>query len=402
MLNFVSMITEGTTLSGRNGNYQVERKIAEGGMGYVYEGRTNSSDVVIKIPKLEGKDSSKDKMHLEKLEVETKILRKLAPDGNKHIVRYIDDGLHEDLPFLVIEKLEQKTMNEVCKGKPLDQEHSIHYTKILLETLSYLHSKNILHRDVNPKNLIIDQERDIVLIDFGAAKDGYNQISESETVTLIGTSKYSAPEQFFENEVQSAASDVYSAGAVMLFMLMGEDPHMDHRHGGLAVTKEMVMDKGIDKRLADIILRAMNFDPAKRFQTPRSMLKAINGEPDASAKPPFIALADSEYELRDSLSIGRVHTCDEKCLAKGYKPPDVSIDDPNMYVSKHHLQIYKDGNDFFLEDLGSLNYTAIFREGWRIIDKNAKVMLRDKDSVALAYDADKDLPYITFRFIGWS
>jgi serine/threonine protein kinase len=393
-------IANGTVLSGRYGSYKVKRKITEGGMGFVYEGRTDSSEVVIKIPKVDGKDHSKDKVHLEKLEVETRVLRKLAAEGNKHIVRYIDDGVHESLPFLVVEKLEHTNMKEKCKGRPLDQDLATHYTKILLETLSYLHSKNILHRDINPKNLIADKERDLVLIDFGAVKDGFDQISQSDAITLIGTPSYSAPEQFFENELQTPASDVFSAGATMFFMLTGEDPHMDYREGRLA-TKPKEINQKIDERLSEIILRAMNFDAAKRFQTSKTMLKAINGESDAFAKPPFIALEDSEYEIHDSLSIGRMHTCDEACIAKGYKPLDISINDPNRYVSKHHIQIYKDGNDFFVKDLGSLNQTAIFRERWQIVDKDSKAVLHDKDNVALAYDTNKDLPYITFRFIRW-
>lgn len=393
-------IVEGTILSGKHGNYKVKRKITEGGMGFVYEGRTDSTEVVIKVPRVDGKDRSKDNMHVEKLKIETGILRDLAKEENKHIVHYIDDGFHENLPFLVLEKLGHKHMKDLCKGKPLDQELAIHYTKILLETLSYLHSRNILHRDINPKNLIVDQERDIMLIDFGAAKDGFNQISQSDAMTLIGTPSYSAPEQFFESELQTLASDLYSVGAVMFFMLTGEDPHMDYRKGRLAAMPKEI-NQNIDERISEIMLRAMNFDPAKRFQTSKSMLKAINGEADAFAKPPLIALMDSEYEIRDSLSIGRMHACDETCVAKGYKPLDVSVNDPKKYISKHHMKIYKDGNDFFVEDLGSLNYIAVFRERWQTLDKGAKAVLHDKDSIALAFDVNKDLPYITMRFIRW-
>jgi serine/threonine protein kinase len=393
-------IVDGTVLTGAYGSYKVKRKIAEGGMGYVYEGLTGSEEVIIKIPRVEGKELEKDKMHLEKLQTEVRILRNLAAEKNEHIVHYIDDGMHENLPFLVLEKLKQKNMKQVCKDNPLDQDQAIRYSRVLLETLSYLHSKNILHRDINPKNLIIDQDRDIVLIDFGAAKDGFNQISQSDAMTLIGTPSYSAPEQFFENGLQTPASDVYSTGAVMFFMLTGEDPNMDYRRGRLTTMPKEINQK-IDERISQIILRAMNFDAAKRFQASRSMLKAINGESNAFAKPPLIALADSEYEIRDSLTIGRAHTCDEVCVTKGYKPLNVSINDPNMHVSKHHARIYKDGDDFFVEDLCSLNYTAIFRERWQVLEKGSKTILQDKDNVALAYDINKDVPYITLRFIRW-
>jgi serine/threonine protein kinase len=394
------MIAEGKVLSGKYGSYRVKRKVADGGMGFVYEASMDSTEVIIKIPRVEGRDRSRDQIHLEKLTMETRILKNLAAEGNKHIVRYIDDGLHENLPFLVLEKLGQKNMKDMCKENPLEQDLAIHYGKILLETLSYLHSKNILHRDINPKNIILDQDRDIVLIDFGASKDGFNQISQSDAMTLIGTPNYSAPEQFFENSVQTPASDIYSAGAVIFFMLTGVDPSMDYRKGRLATVPRVVNQK-ISERISDIIIRAMNFDAAKRFQTSRSMLKAIDDEPGAFVKPPLIALGDSEYQIGDSLTVGRTHACDETCLSKGYQPLDVSINDPNMFVSKHHVRIYRDGEEFFVQDLGSLNYTAIFRERWQVLEKGSKMMLYDKDNVALAYDLSKDLPYITFRFVRW-
>jgi len=118
---------------------------------------------------------------------------------------------------------------------------------------------------------------------------------------------------------------------------------------------------------------------------------------------PHIILGGKKYELKAAIEIGRDHPyCDEKCRAGGFSsPPDIGLNDPGIYVSRHHVKVYPDRlNNVWIEDLGSTNGTAISRDGgrtFRLIPKFAKWPLQDGDVIAIVYRHGRG-PYITFTF----
>src|SRR5881409_1371219 len=210
------------TLKGRKGRYEVVSKLTEGGMSTIYVGKSKRGQAVI-VKEASGVDLAQSE---ERLRIEAEILRTLSSPGHPRVVRYLDEGANLGPFCLVEEQLEGETLAERYKDKPADAATATRHIIQLLEALSYLHARNVIHRDVKPKNIILDSHREVVLIDFGAAQKEFHQFTGGGG-TIIYTPGWGAPEQ---NEGEATpASDLYSAGAVLFFLLTAKDPQASIR-----------------------------------------------------------------------------------------------------------------------------------------------------------------------------
>src|SRR5881628_1727578 len=204
------------TLKGRKGRYEIVGKLGQGGMAAVYVGKSNRGKEIV-VKEASGPDLTQAE---ERLHIEADILRTISSPGHPRIVRYVDEGTNLGPFCLVEEKLEGETLAELYKDKPADAATATRHILQLLEALSYLHARNVIHRDVKPKNIILDARREVVLLDFGAAKKEFHQFTGSGTV--IYTPGWGAPEQNLGEA--TPASDLYSVGAVLFFLLTAKDP----------------------------------------------------------------------------------------------------------------------------------------------------------------------------------
>ncbi len=389
------------TLKGRRGRYQVVTKMTEGGMSTIYVGKSNRGQAVI-VKEASGADLAQSE---ERLRIEAEILRTLSRPGHPRVVRYLDEGSNLGPFCLVEEQLEGETLAERYRGAPADAATATRYILQLLEALSYLHARNVIHRDVKPKNIILDAHREVVLIDFGAAKKEFHQFTGSGTV--IYTPGWGAPEQNLGEA--TPASDLYSVGAVLFFLLTAQDPQ--------ASMKQLVQGKAelfrsprdlepsVPQELSDVVTRAMAFDPKERFPTTQDMAEAITG---GSAEPlgfPHLVVLGKKCKVKREMEIGRDHkSCDQSCAKRGFeRPPEIGILDSERYLSKHHARILKDQKGrCWIEDLGSLNGTAMSHDGGRTyqtIPGFKRQQLNDGDVVALVYKPGRG-PYMTIAFKG--
>jgi len=389
------------TLKGRRGRYQVISKMTEGGMSTIYVGKSTRGQAVI-VKEASGADLAQSD---ERLRIEAQILRTLSSPGHPRVVRYLDEGTNLGPFCLVEEQLEGETLGERYRDKPADAATATRHILQLLEALSYLHRRNVIHRDVKPKNIILDAHREVVLIDFGAAKKEFHQFTGSGTV--IYTPGWGAPEQNLGEA--TPASDLYSVGAVLFFLLTAQDPQASMKQLAPGKTelyrspRDLV--SSVPRGLSDVVTKAMSFDPKERFPTTQDMAEAITGGAEEPLGFPHLVVLGKKCKVKREMEIGRDHKlCDQSCTKKGFgRPPEIGILDAERYLSKHHARILKDGKGrCWIEDLGSLNGTAMSHDGgrtYRPIPGFKRQPLTDGDVVALVYKPGRG-PYMTIAFKG--
>ena len=385
-------------------------KISTGGMGTVWEARSNRGRlVVIKEPLL---NNDHDRVKIERLLIETEVLRMLNDEAasaeidesiREHVVRYVDGMNDPPHPFLVTEYLSGQTTNQAYRNRPLNENNTLRHALTLLNTVQALHAKDVLHCDISPSNIFLDCERGMVLIDFGTCmvvRDGRS--FKSRVDRIIFKEGFSAPELLRMRA--DARSDVYSVGATMFYFLTGRNPadFIRSQADGLERLPKEVGSK-ISSEAFELMQRAMAFDPADRFQSAREMIAAT--ETQLVKKPgmvPTIKIAGLTYALKTGfVDVGRAHDCGADCRAMGYtKAIQVRVVDPQNFIEKHHARIWVDpSGQCFIEDLRSTNRTAIKHANlnYEVLQPSVKEELLDGDVVALVYTEDRG-PYLTFPF----
>jgi len=217
---YENTVAEETILAGQ---YQVIRKLGEGGMGEVYLAKDlllNDRLVAVKVlPAL--RVASKRAMR--QLRQEAAAMAELT---HENIVRFFHFGEHVSLPFMVMQYIEGQTLDDLLgeKGR-LSAEETIQLCTPLAQALDYAHSKGVVHRDVKPSNIFIDTAGKPYLADFGIAriaKDTITQVTGRDTTA--GTLQYMSPEQCRGEWDLTAASDVYSFATVLYECLSGSVP----------------------------------------------------------------------------------------------------------------------------------------------------------------------------------
>ncbi len=205
------------------GNYQIIKKIGEGGMGAVYlaERADIHQKVALKIIR-HGADSD---MILRRFRREQEILAALE---HPNIARLLDVGISTDnVPFLAMEYVEGVDLTTFSHEQNLSVNEKLNLFRKVCEAVAYAHSRLVVHRDLKPSNIIVNQKGEPKLLDFGISKlISETETEEKGTVTSFGmlTPNYASPEQF-RGETVSTATDVYSLGVILYELLTDRLPY---------------------------------------------------------------------------------------------------------------------------------------------------------------------------------
>jgi serine/threonine protein kinase len=265
---------DGTTIDGR---YLVEKELGHGGMGKVYLARDatlHHRPVVIKIL---SHASLEDAYVVKKFEQEVEALARI---DHPNIVGVLGAGKCSDgKPYIVMQYVEGVTLRSQIPATGMDLERAAAILKQLGAALEDVHEQGIFHRDLKPENILLQFFRGgkelVKIVDFGIAKVKDSVIAPSTANNRpVGTVLYMSPEQLRGRDRITAASDIYSMGIIAYEMITGRRPfNPSSAPQLLEMHREGVRLNPIDLRptlpseARAILLRALSFDPAARYQS---------------------------------------------------------------------------------------------------------------------------------------
>ncbi len=291
----------------QSGKYRIIKALGQGGFGITYLAEQVALGRKVAIKEFFMKDycdrndgtshvsipteNSRDLVNSYKQKF-IKEAQMIASLRNPHIVSIHDIFEENGTAYYVMEYLNNGSLIDIIKQRgPLPEAEAIQYITQVGDALSYIHERNILHLDVKPSNILLNDDGNVVLIDFGISKR-YDESGGQTSTTPVGVSKGYAPiEQYQQGSVTkfSPATDVYSLGATLFFLLSGKTPPeaADVYEDGLPD-----LGKSVSRSTKDAILIAMKPNRKERLQSIQSFVSLLCAQISSTDK------ADSREESK--------------------------------------------------------------------------------------------------------
>jgi len=259
------------------GPYKITEYIGQGGMATIFRAHQTSldRDVALKVIHPVLKD---DQAFLNRLKREATIIAKL---NHPNIVTVYDFTEFEDVPFLVLRFIDGKTLKDVLKQQKLGTQQILKIIRPVADALNYAHSRSVLHRDVKPSNILIDNDGHVFLTDFGLARIAQSGESTSSLNMLIGSPHYLSPEQA-KSEPVDVRTDIYSLGIVLYEMFTGRVPFSaDTPYGTIlaqindAPPAPRTVNPKVPAAVEQVLTKTLAKDPKQRYSSVREMMRAL-------------------------------------------------------------------------------------------------------------------------------
>jgi len=270
-----AMTTGGTLPAGfvLGKRYEIMKILGRGGMGVVYQARDRTLDEVVAIKMLH----IDNLVQADMLKQETKLARKIT---HRNIVRIFDLGELQGIQFISMEFIRGTTLKDVMrKVSRIPLSIAIRVVRSMCQGLAAAHEQGIIHGDIKPENVIINNSGEVKIMDFGVARAAKAQPKEQENVS--GTPAYMPPEQF-EGSPLSTRADIYSLGVLMYEMFTGRLPYvtdnvveMYRQHKFERPTPIHHLNPRISEDLDKLVIRAMGKTPEDRFGSMMDLLAAL-------------------------------------------------------------------------------------------------------------------------------
>lgn len=287
----------------QGGKYTLEKKLGQGGFAVTYLAKdTNNNQVVIKI--LSNTDS--DTCDFDKYQQNfVNEALKLKGCQHPHIVKVYELIKQGDLWGMVMEYIEGENIHN--QPLPLLESEALLYIHQIGDALKVVHNNGLLHRDVNPNNIMVRAGKsEVVLIDFGIAREFSPHITQ--THTAYWTPFYAPPEQYNPRAKRGAYTDIYSLAATLYKLLTGKEPEAAvSRAIGCPLAPPKELNQNISDRVNQAILQGMELVPENRPQSMQEWLALLNTEfvPTVPVNSsPSISAVDVDYSKLDGLLAG--------------------------------------------------------------------------------------------------
>ena len=216
------MLVAGSSTVPTLGRYEITKELGKGAMGIVYLGRDPKINRVVAIKTLRFEEGTDEKTLKE---LKERFFREAQAAGNlshPSIVKIYDAGEEQDIAYMAMELLKGNDLKKWCaKGSLLPVEKTLDYMATAAETLDYAHKNGVIHRDIKPANIMLLENGELRVADFGIAR--IQASSKTATGTVLGTPYYMSPEQIAGKKVDGRA-DLFSLGVTLYELLTGERP----------------------------------------------------------------------------------------------------------------------------------------------------------------------------------
>ena len=273
------------SLPARLGKYDIRGTLGRGAMGTVYDGWDPLIErrVAIKTVRIPAADDEEATEALARFKREAQAAGRLA---HPNIVGVFDYGETDEVAFIVMEFVAGRSLKDELAGGRLAAVDAVRIMQDVLAGLAYSHGRGVVHRDIKPANVMLTDENQAKIADFGIARIESSSMTQAGTV--MGTPAYMSPEQFM-GETVDRRTDIYSCGVMLFQLLTGERPFegsmasimhkatttVPSRPSDLAVTAPPALDA--------VVARAMARRPADRYDTASAFADALRASPDPAA-----------------------------------------------------------------------------------------------------------------------
>jgi len=237
---------------------------------------------IVKTPR---RGTNIDNVYLDKLMQEAGYLKRLS---HPNIVKYLDDFYLNGEFHLVIEYISGENMMPSSPRSSQGEQKIVAWACQLLDALSYIHSAGIIHRDVNPKNIMLSNDGSVKLIDFGTAKALNGSIKETgakDPFTQIANKGFDIPELFMGGESDQRC-DLCGLAQTCIYLLTLRQPNdlcsslinanWPRTYSEAAAVSNYLISNGVSKRTSRCLAQAVMFSPGSRFASAHAMLAALS------------------------------------------------------------------------------------------------------------------------------
>jgi tetratricopeptide (TPR) repeat protein/tRNA A-37 threonylcarbamoyl transferase component Bud32 len=282
------------------GPYRIVASLGEGGMAAVYKAYQPGTDRHVAL-KVLPRQLANDPQFAARFQQEAQVIARLQ---HPHILSVFDYGTEAEYTYIAMPFVESGTLSDLLRGEPLPLSQIKTLVSQVGDALDYAHSRGIVHRDVKPSNVLVDERGNCLLTDFGIAKivEGSDAAKLTGTGGVVGTPAYMSPEQG-KGEKVDARSDIYSLGVILYEMATGRVPFSAETPIGIVfkhiqdpLPSPRAINPDIPESLEAVIARALAKQPADRYETAADMVLALQtalADEVVEAEPIFRALTSA-------------------------------------------------------------------------------------------------------------